>query len=143
MIPYILYALLLISNSKAKTPEINTEKIKQTLEIMVEKSMVNSVLDSIANRETRYNVIGDRAYKLISSTNDYGRWQINGVHFLNGGICQGITYQEFLNSPALQEQKAKELMALHIRILRQYGQKITPRKLHLGWFGISVALYNN
>lgn len=138
-----MYALLLLSNSKVKMPEISADKVKHTLEIMIEKSMINSVLDSIANRESGFNYMGNKSYSLVSPTNDYGKYQLNGIHWNYGGVCQGITYTTFLNNPELQEIKARELMALHIRILRSKGIKITTRKLHLSWFGIGVALYNN
>ncbi|NJL81224.1 MAG: hypothetical protein HC917_24965 [Richelia sp. SM2_1_7] len=84
--------------------------------------------------------MGEQAYKLISPTSDYGKYQINQINFRYGGVCYGITFEEFLNSPMLQEYKARELMKLHIKIIKQYNLPITKERLHKSWFGIAYAL---
>lgn len=102
--------------------------------------LVETVLDSISKRESNFHIIGNKAYTLISSTNDYGKYQINGINFNKGGVCYGITYQQFLNNPQLQEVKTRELMNLHIKIIKQYGFTVSEERLHKSWFGISYAL---
>lgn len=99
-----------------------------------EDKLIDKVLDSIAIRESRGN------YKAVSPTADYGRYQLNQIHFYSG-ICKGITFQQFLNNPVLQEQKARELMKLHILLIKQKGLLITETRLHKSWFGIAYALY--
>lgn len=114
-------------------PEIVIKPVLSQEELLVEK-----VLDSIPKRETKFHLIGNKAYTLISPTLDYGKYQINWIHFNAGGLCYGITYQEFLSNPKLQELKARELMDINIRYIKSRGLEVTEKRLHQSWFGIAT-----
>ncbi len=114
--------------------------IKEVQPISDEEMLIEKVLDSISKRETKAHIYPVACYKMISPTKDYGKYQINWIHFSNGGLCYGINEGFFLSSPELQENIARKLMAVHIKIIKQYRLPITESRLHKSWFGIGYAL---
>lgn len=108
-----------------------------------EERLYKEVLDSIPKRESRFDVIGNIAYTLISSTGDYGKYQLNQVNFRNGGICYGLTFQQFLLSPKLQEEKAVQLMKYNIAYLKSINKPINRIRLHISWWGLGIAGNDN
>lgn len=135
---WLLITVLPIKSTDIKAVEYPKTVIDEKVIAMIqEELLITKVLDSIAIRESR------NRYDVISPTMDFGKYQLNYLaHFGTYGICRGVNPYEFLKNPTLQERKARELMKLHISIMRQYGVKITEKKLHLSWFGIAYSLYN-
>jgi hypothetical protein len=138
MIPYILYALLLISNSKAKTPEINVEKIRATIHQMIENNIIEESLEYIAYRESR------NKYDVVSPTMDYGKYQINISNLYNHEINPYL----FLKDSLKQEMFARKFMKIHIDIIKNpmynrfYYLPLTKQILINSWGGIGYAINN-
>lgn len=141
----LLSSFFTIQEQQAQVQEeLSLEKMYKQYQQIKKEMLIKSVLDSIPNRETRFDKIGDKAYTLVSHTLDYGKYQINWIHFQDRSsplypILKNVTKQEYLNNPELQNKCGRILMEFNYNYLCRYGDP-DEKALHLSWFGIVYAI---
>lgn len=121
--------------------DITYPKLVHTINIQkvyTEDDLIESALKYLAYRESR------NTYTAISSTNDWGKYQINASNLYH----YNINPYEFLKNKAQQEQFARMFMKIHIDMLKNprynkyYYLPITKQLLINSWSGIGTVLNN-